>query len=182
MPVQHQDELLPLLLQLLDLGFQLCVHEFQPLRFLYKNREMWLFKQWGEALPLGRYKAGTCLFPVSQVTTAGSTEPAPDSPHPRVTDFLQVVSLTPVTLACVTSGINPSRTLGPAQIMCHLSPLAHSSPAVAQMCPTLSCFRALHKKQRVGEEWRPSGSRAGAWRVHRGVRGGPCVAGQWKAL
>lgn len=29
--VEHQDELLPLQLQLLYLGLQLCVHELQPL-------------------------------------------------------------------------------------------------------------------------------------------------------
>jgi hypothetical protein len=29
--VEHEDELLPLLLQLLDLGLQLSVHELQPL-------------------------------------------------------------------------------------------------------------------------------------------------------
>lgn len=51
MPVQHQDELLPLLLQLFDLGFQLCVHEFQPLRFLCENTESWLLSS-GERLCL----------------------------------------------------------------------------------------------------------------------------------
>ena len=39
MPVQHQDELLSLLLELLDLGLQLSVHEFQPLRFLHAKAE-----------------------------------------------------------------------------------------------------------------------------------------------
>lgn len=140
MPVQHQDELLPLLLQLLDLGFQLCVHEFQPLRFLCKNREMWLLSN-GERLCLwvGTRPAFACFlsarFPLQEAQNLLLIPPSAPPPHiHRVTDFLQEVSFTPVTLACVTSGINPSHTRGPAKIMSHLSPLAHSTPATVAPC------------------------------------------------
>ena len=58
------------------------------------------------------------------------------------------------------------------------SPLSHRGSPVASLLLLKYAKHSpasgpLHKKQRVGEERRPSGSRADAWRVHRGVRGGP---------
>lgn len=107
---------------------------------------------------------------------------------PGVTDFRQAVPITSVTLACVTSGMNPVYSLRPAQLLSHFSSLIQLTPAMVASLLSLSYAKhspasgPLHKKQRGGAEaWKPSGSKAGARRVPGGVRRGTRRAGQWQS-
>lgn len=139
----------------------------------------------GPALPLGWYKHPG--WHLSVFCLPGSHWRKHKTSLEPLGGTLSAVPITPVTVACVPRGVSPGYMLRPAWLISHPHLLTQSISATVTSLLLLKYAKhspasgPLHKKQRVGEEWRPNGSRADVWRVDGVGRGGPRMAVQWQS-